>query len=143
MKKTIWRSAILVLLLVAVAAHGAEWYQGGTLHAATICDWWEATAENRLATCGDLIATLHMKGALSLPITDVPSIKPYAVELVAFIDSATVDWTSRRSNTTRLPKWRRWELLRWVGGSSTRPALRRGYRCEEETSLSRSSFACC
>lgn len=91
MKKTIWKSAILVLLLVAVAAHGAEWYQGGTLHAATIGDWWEATAENRLATCGDLIATLHMKGALSLPITDVPSIKPYAVELVAFIDSATVD----------------------------------------------------
>ncbi len=92
MKRSVWRSAILILLLVAAAAHGAEWYQGGTLHNATIADWWKATPANRLATCGDFIARLHMDGALNLPITDVPSIKPYATELVAFIDAATVDF---------------------------------------------------
>ena len=33
-----------------------QWYQGGTLHTATIAEWKIATPENRLATSADMIA---------------------------------------------------------------------------------------
>jgi RNA polymerase subunit RPABC4/transcription elongation factor Spt4 len=33
-----------------------KWYEGGTLHRATIADWRLATDENKLATCSDFIA---------------------------------------------------------------------------------------
>lgn len=40
-----------------------QWYQGGTLHNATIAEWKIATQENRLATSADMIAaTLKSEG---------------------------------------------------------------------------------
>lgn len=33
-----------------------EWYEGGTLHDATVGEWNRATYENKLATCGDFVA---------------------------------------------------------------------------------------
>ena len=32
------------------------WYQGGTLHKATVAEWNTATSENKLATCADFMA---------------------------------------------------------------------------------------
>jgi hypothetical protein len=62
------------------------WYEGGTLHKASIPEWKAADYENKLATCADFIAAA--RDNLNLKITDVDSIKPYAEELVAFLDSA-------------------------------------------------------
>lgn len=84
-------SIILLLLSLATVASAAKWYEGGTLHQASIGEWWQASQQNRLATCGDLIAHMHLKGYLNLPITTVESIKPYAIELVSFISAATKD----------------------------------------------------
>ena len=34
-----------------------KWYEGGSLHKAKISDWKIATEKNKLATCGDFMAT--------------------------------------------------------------------------------------
>jgi len=38
-----------------------EWYSGGTLHKATVAEWNPASYANRLATCGDFMATMMQK----------------------------------------------------------------------------------
>lgn len=35
-----------------------EWYDGGTLHSATVSQWNVATEANKLATCGDYVASV-------------------------------------------------------------------------------------
>jgi hypothetical protein len=45
------------------SAESSAWYQGGTLHNATIAEWRNATNENRLATSADMMAaTLKSEG---------------------------------------------------------------------------------
>ena len=34
----------------------SAWYEGGTLHQATVAEWKKATSQNKLATCSDFIA---------------------------------------------------------------------------------------
>ena len=77
------------MVIFSGTAVAAEWYEGGSLHGATIDEWRKAAPENKLATCGDFIAALYQSQHLNLPITSVDSIKPYAQELADFIDSAT------------------------------------------------------
>jgi hypothetical protein len=85
-RKATCMSLLLVVLLSGLVS-AAEWYEGGTLHRAKVAEWKDATARNKLATCADFIA--KMRNSLDLPITTVDSIKPYAQELVDFIDAAT------------------------------------------------------
>ena len=66
-----------------------KWYEGGTLHRATIGEWWKASEPNRLATCGDFLAGLLIDGKLNLPVSDPDSFLPYAYGLVKCINSAT------------------------------------------------------
>ena len=44
-----------------------EWFQGGTLHQATIYEWIEASAENKLATASDWLSATLWKGKLTSP----------------------------------------------------------------------------
>jgi len=46
-----------------------QWYQGGTLHQATIQEWKSATAANQLATCADFVAA--MKKTKGVRYTDL------------------------------------------------------------------------
>ncbi|MFP3154425.1 hypothetical protein LQZ18_08350 [Lachnospiraceae bacterium ZAX-1] len=62
------------------------WYEGGTLHKSSISEWKSADYDNKLATCADFIVA--SRDSLNFKITDVDFVKPYAVELVAFLDSA-------------------------------------------------------
>lgn len=43
------------------ATDSRKWYEGGTLHKATIREWKSASEENKLATCGDFMAKLNNK----------------------------------------------------------------------------------
>ena len=88
---SIRKCAVVLLLsfLLIGSASAARWYEGGTLHGATIAEWKRATAANQLATCADFLAAAHMEGKLKLPISDVESIRPYANELVTCINAAT------------------------------------------------------
>ena len=67
-----------------------EWYEGGTLHAATIAEWQDASYENKLATCGDWMAKLC--GPKSNNINKIQSLnelKEKSNEIVICVDGAT------------------------------------------------------
>ena len=91
MKKNFAVCVLCVLVLsVCVSVGAKEWYQGGTLHGATVREWKKATYQNKLATCGDMVAHLWQSGMANFKIDDIPDdFKPYAQELVAFIDTST------------------------------------------------------
>jgi hypothetical protein len=62
---------------------GSEWYQGGTLHRATVREWREADYMNRLATAADWAATLLEKTGNKPASTD--ALKPFAIDLEACV----------------------------------------------------------
>ena len=82
----------LASLTTAPAAAKDKWYEGGTLHKAGALDWQRASYRDKLATCADFIAAAWEKGLLKRKvrrnILSTNDIKPYARELVAFIDAA-------------------------------------------------------
>ena len=59
-----------------------KWYEGGTLHKANISDWKTATEKNKLATCGDFMATVDNTVSMT-------ELKRRATELKKCIDEAT------------------------------------------------------
>ncbi len=69
-----------------------KWYDGGTLHDASALEWQKASAANKLATCADLVTVLKendaLKASISIRITSTDSLKPFAAELVDFLDAA-------------------------------------------------------
>lgn len=67
------------------AAASRKWYEGGTLHDASIDDWKKATNRNKLATCADYALLLHPN------FKDVDDLKPYALAISVCIDEGTVD----------------------------------------------------
>lgn len=72
------------------AAH--KWYEGGTLHKASAIDWQTASHENKLATCADIVAVLwegkSLKPAIQNKINSIDDMRPYAEELVVWLDKA-------------------------------------------------------
>ena len=66
-----------------------EWYEGGTLHKATIARWKTSTERNKLATCGDFMAVYDK----SVSMTELLA---RAVALKSCIDVATdgLDYTN-------------------------------------------------
>ena len=63
-----------------------KWYQGGTLHEATMKDWSEATYENKLATAADFLTKSFIEDE-GVEVLDVErTMRPVAAELVAGID---------------------------------------------------------
>ena len=61
----------------------SQWYEGGTLHGATIADWKSATARNRLATSADFVMVSGQYQ--SLP----PDLRDRAVQFEECISTAT------------------------------------------------------
>lgn len=59
-----------------------EWYEGGTLHKATVKQWKSATQKNKLATCADFMAVTDN----SISMTEL---KSRATNLMNCIDEAT------------------------------------------------------
>lgn len=59
-----------------------KWYLGGTLHKATISDWKSSTPENRLATCGDFMASID--NSVSMDV-----LKQRATKLMDCINEST------------------------------------------------------
>lgn len=66
-----------------------KWYQGGTLHKASIADWKEATYENKLATCADFVYSTSPKIKELVTQSGNPdTAKEYAAALIICIDKA-------------------------------------------------------
>ena len=66
-----------------------KWYQGGTLHKATIMEWKKATESNKLATCADWILAIRDK--LKMNIDSEGVLFYYSSELVKFLNEAVYD----------------------------------------------------
>jgi hypothetical protein len=64
-----------------------KWYEGGTLHQSKIKDWKKATAENKLATCADFIASAKKASNMN-------DLLAKSVEVRACINEATKDLVS-------------------------------------------------
>ena len=63
--------------------NSSNWYEGGTLHQATVARWKASNEQNKLATCGDFMAT-YDKSVSSMAV-----LKMRAEELKTCIDVAT------------------------------------------------------
>ena len=70
-----------------------KWYEGGSLHRATIAEWRDASPENRIATCAEFLAALWSKGRLreeiAAKIKTPDDLLAPVTSLVACIDKAT------------------------------------------------------
>ena len=72
--------------MVETRPSSLPWFEGGTLHRATLREWNAATSANRLATAADFAATILKARKLS---TD--QLRPKAVELVEAIRPSAED----------------------------------------------------
>lgn len=64
-----------------------KWYQGGTLHKATLDQWRAASYRNKLATAGDWLSATTWKGHLNSP-SDFDRLKVKAAKLVKAVDGS-------------------------------------------------------
>ncbi len=66
-----WFTAMLLVLsfnysgMLSADQSKKEWFQGGTLHDATVSEWQKASAENKLATASDWLSATLWKGKLT------------------------------------------------------------------------------
>jgi len=67
-----------------------QWFQGGTLHRATLAQWRAATNANKLATAADWLAATEWKGHLRSP-SDFDRIKVKAQMLVNAVNEVASD----------------------------------------------------
>jgi len=74
------------------AATPATWYSGGTLHRKSALEWQTASSKDKLGTCADFVAGMWQNGdlrpAISNNLSTVDDVRPYAQELVDFLDAA-------------------------------------------------------
>ena len=74
------------------STYATKWYSGGTLHNKSALEWQTASPQDKLATCADLVTTMWQNGDLKPSIANnlstVDDVRPYAQELVDFLDTA-------------------------------------------------------
>jgi hypothetical protein len=68
-----------------------KWYEGGTLHKQSALQWQTASSKDKLATCADFVTGMWQNGDLKPSIASrlstVEDVRPYAEELVDFLDA--------------------------------------------------------
>jgi hypothetical protein len=80
-------------------SNSGEWYQGGTLHNATVQEWQQATYENRLATSADWFVSITKarNSELKKKLDDLPtslylsSLKAFAIQLEKLVSDIVND----------------------------------------------------
>lgn len=69
-----------------------KWYKGGMLHNKSALEWQTASSKDKLATCADFVSAMWQDGQLKPSIANrlstVDDVRPYAQELVDFLDAA-------------------------------------------------------
>jgi hypothetical protein len=83
---------IIMLFLIPSSGYAKEWYEGGTLHNATALEWQNATFQNKLATCGDIVSATwqnkRFKPEIQSKITSMDVVMVLAKELMTGLDKA-------------------------------------------------------
>ena len=94
----LWRSSTKVTVPDSTSqeitrSQQGSWYQGGTLVNADVLEWQQASSENKLATCGDLVSQMWSKKMLrpeiQNKINSMDDMRVLAEELKTQIDAAT------------------------------------------------------
>lgn len=87
------------MVLFASMALAQQWYEGGTLHDATLLEWKQATPENKLATIADMVSAAYNRESF-VPLVQntissgrMPAIKKIAQTLVGQMDKVANDPT--------------------------------------------------
>ena len=90
MRKIFFISGLLSLLIVMTPlwATAGKWYQGGTLHRATVNEWNNASYSNKLATASDWASSVPNIKAKVRNSGDMGTLRFYASELVSCVDNA-------------------------------------------------------
>jgi hypothetical protein len=70
---------------------GKNWYEGGTLHRATMVEWKMGSPADKLATAGDFVSHTRDKFKPDVKPASVGAVRPLAVELMACIENAYDD----------------------------------------------------
>lgn len=52
--------AIAVMVAAPLAQAAGKWYEGGTLHSATLKEWASATTQNKMATMADMVVAAKL-----------------------------------------------------------------------------------
>ncbi|MCI5166040.1 MAG: hypothetical protein D3903_08060 [Candidatus Electrothrix sp. GM3_4] len=68
-----------------------KWYEGGTLHGASIARWNNASYSDKLATCADMAISRSWIMKKVQQSGDMDTLKPYANELMTCINTASDD----------------------------------------------------
>ena len=88
MRKAI--AGLVLAVVMATTAMAQQWYEGGTLHRATVTEWNAASQRNKLATMADYAATT--RGAQrAARENNFELVRLYAESLVICIDTAVED----------------------------------------------------
>ncbi len=88
--KTATPTATEATATTSTPATQTEWFQGGTLHKATLAQWRVATNANKLATAADWLAATEWKGHLNRP-SDFDRLKVKAQMLVNAVNESASD----------------------------------------------------
>lgn len=89
----------LWMVLFASMAIAQQWYEGGTLHDASLQEWKQATPENKLATIADMVSAAYNRESFVPLIQNtisngrMPAIKKIAQTLVDQMDKVANDST--------------------------------------------------
>jgi len=67
-----------------------QWYEGGTLHRATMAEWRRATSANRLATAADMALKAPRVAATVKSSGTMSTLRPYATALEACVSEQAV-----------------------------------------------------
>lgn len=65
-----------------------QWYEGGTLHYATVAEWKNASYTNKIATAADWVASSPKGKSVFRETGDINSLKPYVLNLINCVDEA-------------------------------------------------------
>lgn len=97
-------AAVFTSMMIFMGVSGRPWYEGGTLHDATVVEWRAASARNRLATAADWVPILLERHPISQGSSDgrLRDRRPLAEQLVACMDTAP---TNAGEPISRVATW--------------------------------------
>lgn len=71
------------IMAFASTAQAKEWYEGGTLHKASVAQWHQADEHNRIVTAGDWVHATTSRKYIDLIFDEDPEIMHMAAKMVA------------------------------------------------------------
>lgn len=90
MKRVSYIFTLMIVLFIFPLFVSADnsWYEGGTLHRATVSQWNKASYANKLATAADWAMIRPKIKDKVEQSRDMETLKPFAVELVQCVNEA-------------------------------------------------------